>query len=363
MNDRGLPLSDSDIFKAQLYKYFTDKGKHDSFIERWKKLDELCGQIFHPSNGVPMDELFTRYMYFQRAKQGIRTSTTEALRSFYEKDSYSILKNSKTFDDLEILANFWNDVSNQDTDVFSSRVLRKLFVLNYAPNGMWCYLVSVYYMQNKDKDGKLDDEKFYKFLEKIIAFIWAYAVTNPGVNALRTPAFSEMISVVNNKEVTFADYLFDKDSTKKSIENFKYYNSRPITKSMLAWWAFNDRKQKLVSIENVFEIEHIYPKNRQESEGGLSNSENLEILGNKALLEKRINIRASDYRLCDKKKYYDGYENSRGKKDGTEIVELREIAETKKDYTEKDILDRNKTIIESFLKYMDTEGLIKKKEK
>lgn len=359
LNDRGLPLSDSDIFKAQLYKFYSDNGAHDDFIERWKDLDELCGQIFHASSGVPMDELFTRYMYYLRAKQGIRTSTTEALRSFYEKDNYALLKNTETFDNLEKLANFWNDISNQDPEVFSDRVLRKLFVLNYAPNGMWCYLVSVYFMQNKDENGKLDDEKFYIFLDKIIAFIWTYAVTNPGVNALRTPAFSEMINIVNGNDVSFADYLFDRDSTKKFIENFKYYNNRPITKSMLAWWAFQDLEQKLIPITTVYEIEHIYPKKRQEVQGGLSSSEYLELLGNKSLLEKRINIRAADYRLSDKKRYYDGYENNRGKKKGTEIIELRKIASKNDDFMEKDVLKRNENIIESFLLYLEKMALIK----
>ena len=91
LNDRGKPLSDSDIFKAQFYKYFTDKGERSEFIKRWKDLDELCGSIFHPASGIPMDEIFTRYMYYERAKTGVKSSTTEALRSFYEKDSYKLL--------------------------------------------------------------------------------------------------------------------------------------------------------------------------------------------------------------------------------------------------------------------------------
>ena len=37
LNDRGLPLSDADIFKAQFYKYYGDKGQKDEFIEKWKK--------------------------------------------------------------------------------------------------------------------------------------------------------------------------------------------------------------------------------------------------------------------------------------------------------------------------------------
>lgn len=61
---------------------------------------------------------------------------------------------------------------------------------------MWTYFVSVYFMQNKDDEGLLDDEKFYTFLQKITGFIWTYAITNPGVNALRTPVYAEMVNIV-----------------------------------------------------------------------------------------------------------------------------------------------------------------------
>ena len=62
LNDRGLPLSDADIFKAQFYKYYSDKGEKDKFIDTWKDLEEISENIFNPISGTPMDELFTRYM-------------------------------------------------------------------------------------------------------------------------------------------------------------------------------------------------------------------------------------------------------------------------------------------------------------
>ena len=52
-----------------------------------------------------MDELFTRYMYFIRAKKGIKSPTTEALRKFYEKDCYVILKNEEILQDLILRKN------------------------------------------------------------------------------------------------------------------------------------------------------------------------------------------------------------------------------------------------------------------
>ena len=360
LNDRGKPLSDADIFKAQFYKYYSAKGEREVFIQKWKDLEVLCDSIFHPITGTPMDELFTRYMYYERAKQGIKSSTTEALRKFYERNAYSLLKNDQTFENLIDLANFWNDVQNQNVERFSDRILRRLFVLNYAPNGMWTYFVSVYYMANRDSDGLLNDDRFYSFLNKITAFIWAYAVTNPGVNALRTPVYAEMVNIVNDKPVEFSKYKFDADTIRSMFDNFSFNNARPITKAMIAWWAYQNDNQPLLSLETTFEIEHIYARNRNEKENSLTDARNVESLGNKALLEKRINIRASDYRFTDKKKYYEGFTNSKGQiKEGTGVVELLDLTATSADFTENDIIDRYKKMIDCFINYLQKNSLIK----
>lgn len=360
LNNRGLPLSDADIFKAQFYKYYTLKGKKDDFVLRWSKLNTLCEKIFHPISGTPMDELFTKYMYYERAKMRIDSSTTEALRKFYEKDNYILLKNDTTFANLEDLASFWNDVFSQNEDRFSQRVLRALYVLCYAPNSMWGYILSVYYMKNRQADGSLDEADLFTFLNKITAFTWAYAVTNPGVNSLRTPMYAEMINIIDGNPVEFEKFKFDKASLSTSFGNYEFRNTRPITKSILTWWALSDDAQKLPSLETAFEIEHIYAKNRCDKEKSLSDPKKIESLGNKAILEKRINIRASDYRFIDKKKYYDGYENSYGvPKEGTINHELRSMSAEMMDFIETNIDARKEKILESFYKYIENNGLMR----
>lgn len=171
LNDRGLPLSDADIFKSQFYKYFASIGKKENFIERWKKLEEIASTVFSGGRGVPLDELFVRYMYFVRAKQGNKDNTTKGLREFYSVNNYEILKNEETLQNLEKLAQFWQKVFIQDRG-FSEEVLKRLWVLNYAPNGMWAYLTTVYFLANRDEQGNLNQEKFASFLEKITAFIF-----------------------------------------------------------------------------------------------------------------------------------------------------------------------------------------------
>lgn len=360
LNNRGKALSDADIFKSEFYKYYSKLGEKDKFIERWRKLEEICDKIFNPQSGTPMDELFTRYMYYERALQGNKLSTTKALRSFYSENNYKLLKNDTTLSNMELLADFWKDVQEQSDDRFSDRTLRRLFVLNYAPNSMWTFFVSVYFLQNKDEQNMLDDEKFYTFLCRITAFIWAYAITNPGVNALRTPVYAEMVNVVNGIEVEFAGFQFPEEQTFSQINNYNFFNGRPITKSMLVWWAMENPNQLLPDLDTTFEIEHIFPRRRQEAEKSLSSNGKLESLGNKAILEKRINIRAADYRLCDKKQYYNGYTNSRNKeKKATCNQELLDLVTLKTDYTEADIDARYQDIINAFMENLRKNNLIK----
>ncbi len=358
LNDRGKPLSDADIFKAQFYKFFKEKGEKDAFIDRWKELETITAAIFKPISGTPLDELFTRYMYYERAKQGIKSSTTEALRKFYEKNKYAIFRHSDTLDNLTILAKFWQDVILQDEERFSQNVLRRMFVLNYAPNGMWTYLLSVYFMQNRDKNGNLDDTKLIKFLDKITAFIWSFTLTNPGVNSLRTPVYAAMVNIVNGDEVTFPDNLVDENRFRSVFNNYIFSNQRAVTKSYITWWAYTFDNQELLSLERQLDIEHIFPRARQQKEGTLHDSRSIELLGNKSLLERRINIRASDYRFSDKKKYYEGFVTPKGEKKGSKIAELTYLAQKLSDFCEDEIKERNQKILDKFVDFLKANGLV-----
>lgn len=360
LNDRGMPLSDADIFKAEFYKYYSRIGKKQEFITRWKDLEALCSKIFKATSGNPMDELFTRYMYYERAKQGNKQTTTEALRKFYEKKDYEILKSETTFDNLEILADFWTDIINQDSK-FGDNVLKDLFILNYAPNGMWNYFLSVYFMQYKNDKKELDLDKLHIFLKKVIGFVWGYAFTNPGVNALRTPIYAEMINIVNNIEVDFDEYKFDEYHLRNLVENYIFINQRPITKSMLTLWAFSNENQKLIKLKEEFQIEHIYARRRYEKRGGLTSDKLLEKLGNKSLLESDINSPSSDNTFVDKKPYYYGEIKKRSGKESrkTQINDLLELANNKDDFIEEDIISRNKEIIDNFIDYLKDNDLIK----
>lgn len=225
---------------------------------------------------------------------------------------------------------------------------------------MWRYFLSVYYMSRGEDVANLDEEKLYNFLNKTIAFIWSYNFIRPGVNALRTPIYPEMVNLVNGEEIDFREYLFDKNELETNIKSFTYTNGRPITKSMLAWWLYQNPEQSLISLGEKLEVEHIFSRKRQEIENSLSHKNILEKLGNKALLEKNINIRAADYRLEDKKKYYEGYTNDKNvKKHGTKNKDLLNISKNYKKFDEDEILSRTNDIFREFIDFVRKQDLLK----
>lgn len=352
LNDRGIPL-DADIFKSQFYKYYADKQLKEQFITEWKELEKITAET-HKSKIAPMDELFTKYMYYIRAKKGTKSNTTEGLRKFYETDKYSLLKNEQTFSNLQLLAEFWKDVSEQNQERFTENILKQLCILHYAPNGMWYYFISTYFLHYRKQDGTLDEREFALFLKKSIAFIWAYTISNPGISALKTPLFVEMINIVNDAPVSFAKYKFNISTIKSELEKYRFSNNRAITKSMLMWWAFQNTQQKLPSKSN-FQIEHIYATKRAELYP-LKNQNNVDALGNKSILERAINIPASCYPFQDKAKYYNGKLGRGGK---TTIQELLDISQKLNDFSEGNIEERNDKIINAFVSYLEEYDLVR----
>jgi uncharacterized protein with ParB-like and HNH nuclease domain len=77
LNDRGLPLADSDIFKAQIYKYNKSAKDRKDFTETWKELTETC-----KDGNMSIDDVFRFYTHVLRARGNDRSKEI-GLRKFY----------------------------------------------------------------------------------------------------------------------------------------------------------------------------------------------------------------------------------------------------------------------------------------
>lgn len=177
------------------------------------------------------------------------------------------------------------------------------------------------------------------------------------MNALRGPVYPALIDIVNGRDADFSGHLFDRETITGRFRSYQFTNQRRFTRSMLVWWAYSDPEQPLMDLDTTLEIEHIYARKRNEVHP-LANRSNLEALGNKAMLEKRVNIRAADYQLADKRKYYEGYTNDKGTEvPGTAVRELVEISR-RGDFTEADIEERTERIIAAFVDWLGELGLL-----
>lgn len=100
MNNRGMPLDDSDIFKSNLYYMANRVNEQDTFVELWKFFDERCEAI---DDKLKL-RAFKIYSYITRGEQGIKSSEI-GLRDFFEKMEYSPFKKKNYRGILEDLNN------------------------------------------------------------------------------------------------------------------------------------------------------------------------------------------------------------------------------------------------------------------
>ena len=105
LNDRGLPLSDADIFKAKIYNHLEGKDK-EIFIERWKELDEQA-----TAANESIQQLFYYYMFYLRALEKDTKSTTPGVRKYYSSNKFERLYQSELLDNLFVMIELWKVIN------------------------------------------------------------------------------------------------------------------------------------------------------------------------------------------------------------------------------------------------------------
>lgn len=337
LNDRGLPLSDSDIFKAKIYKA-TSEEKRKEFVEKWKELSEICLE-----SGFEIDDMFRYYSHIIRGKNS-DTSKEIALRKFYLNNDY-IKTEKDLINELIQLAKFWACVEypkfSESYGLELGLENRKLIQCLWSyPNEYWRYVLSVFYFNNKDSSCFNDD--LNKLLKKLVSYLFVKFIDNPTVNAIKTDVFKYCVYLSGKSE----DNLFIKyvDSVKDKISTFgKSKLSRSLI--LLHSYLYADGKQKEL-FDNDIEIEHIFPKKWQDTNynGWLyAEAESyLERLGNKIPFEKKLNIQAGNgYFGAKKVKYSD-----------SSVYEVQRLGKYhKNDWIKDDIEEREKSMIDRLITF------------
>lgn len=182
LNDRGLPLSDADIFKAKIYNHLEGKDK-ETFIERWKELDEQA-----TAANESIQQLFYYYMFYLRALEKDTKSTTPGVRKYYSSNKFERLYQSELLDNLFVMIELWKVINKGEVledESWSSNIKIKqtLDTLTSYPNEFWKYPVIIYYIcYRKDKNF---EDKFARFLNKLLAELMTKYILIPTINAVK----------------------------------------------------------------------------------------------------------------------------------------------------------------------------------
>ncbi|MDR2651506.1 MAG: DUF262 domain-containing HNH endonuclease family protein [Prevotellaceae bacterium] len=333
LNDRGMPLADSDIFKAKIYSSKSE-GERKKFTHDWKEFTHICKQA-----NVSLDDIFRYYTHVLRAKSEDKSKEI-GLRNFYSKDDYKILKNNGLINEIISLANFWlylnkdiepireNDSEEKSTVSVESK--KYLQCLSCYPNEYWKYVVSVFYIKNKNNETF--DEDFVVLLKHLTAFLFTKFIESPTVNAIKDEIYAVCISVNKNNELQLK-YDFKEDYVFQRIDEF---SSSRLSRALLLLDAYLNPNQ-IDLIPETFDIEHIFPKkwqNTNYNDWDIEDAQKyLDRFGNKVVFEKRLNIQAGNGYFGIKKQKYAL----------SAIANVKDLSNyTKNDWIKEDIEEREK---------------------
>lgn len=358
VNDRGLPLNMTDIFRSVLYKKFAAQGVAEKykFVDDWEKLKQISKKIF-PVNTktIPLEMLLTCYT---KAFEDSRNITD--LKKFFEKDNYKKLLADNFIPDLFELLGFWQDIYEQNTMRFSQVTLRKFFTLlrilaarpMKALSGLFFYL---------RKENKLHDENLLnELLDRYTVYILASAFTGVTSNIDRIKwKTSDWATLETSPEEIFKDRKIHKASVENIFRNFQDVRNKAfVRQAVLSYWFFKDETQELPSPKDKFSIEHIVARDMTNFQK-FHEPDLIESLGNMAFLESRINTRANNSTFAIKKQCYLGFIDKGKHSPGTVNRELQRIAQTLNDFTETDVRNRNEEMLQAVLDLLSKYNLLR----
>lgn len=295
INNRGMSLSDADIFKAKLHHAAGDKK--DEFVKDWNALEDH-------------EWLFRILMHILRAKEG-DSGKEIGLRPYFTNSA------KNRFSDWESVMNSLKMIDYINYNwAPTSRIDILWYILNTYPNYYWNFPLYVFLNKYGKFDGetynlpKDRNEEFTQLLEYTVKYFFIKGVVYNTVNYIKDAVFKTCVAIEAGK-----DYLEEyKKITTAEIDTF---NQRIKNKQYGRYWkglvllsAYLNPKQNLEDFEDflcdTYHIEHILPKKWNNYDGWSETTwdEDLNSLGNLIPLEYKLNINAKNEFFNRKKESY-----------------------------------------------------------
>lgn len=289
LNNRGLPLSDADIFKAKIYNNLQTDREKEAFIQKWQSLEKEAIEA-----NESIQQLFYYYMFYLRAKENDVNSSTPGVRKYYSANKFSRLYDKDLIQELRTVLNLWKVINtNQDipeeTWDNNSLIRKSLDTLASYPNEFWKYPVIIFYLSHRNKENF--DEYFLVFLNKLAGELLSRFLLFPTINAVKSDILKLNAKIITNPHPEFSFKNIDTAPLQQKI----VLPHRSIVRMLLKSYAYNHQDTLL---PDNWQIEHILPQKWQTT--FFPNipteqiNEMIEHIGNKTPFERKLNIIASN---------------------------------------------------------------------
>lgn len=322
LNDRGMPLSDADIFKSYLYGYYSEANRSAEFIDLWNELNSISLEA-----GLKVDDVFRYYAYKIRCEHiaGVNAGHIPDadslkdvgreidLRRFYLDSHNNYLATQGLMQDLIDLAKFWKSISDTaddyDQTYLNPSTKRLMHCLLLYPNINWRRVVSVFFFAH-NKNADEIRRCFYDFAARLLSFLCVKYINKPGVDSIRSGVAKACVEMMSAKKITDSckEHILPQQFVAKFDPNM--FAADKLMKTLIVLNAYLVDEEGDAIIPDNFHVEHILPKKWQDAnyqgwdynsaiEGGL-----LECIGNKIPFEKTLNIQAGNGYFAQKKVKY-----------------------------------------------------------
>ena len=243
INNRGLDLSDADIFKAQLFNSALNNDRNEDFIINWNQLEEFCNEAIpatKKNDFRPLVDIFRIYMQILRGRA--KTINNEiGLRQFFTNLPLKKKDDIETMNDLyHIVASvkFVNDVLNQKLDIKDNELLKWLQLIDLYSNLYPKYAIYVYLFVNAKFDNynlivdDLDIAKFTLLVKELVR----YAYYTGSTSKIKYDIYKIIVGISNNET-----YNFQADEKNFNETSLSYFGL--IKKGIVLLTMYLDEKQ------------------------------------------------------------------------------------------------------------------------
>ena len=334
INNRGLSLSDADIFKSKLYAGI-DSSKRGEFIDEWNDLDD-------------QEDLFRILMYICRAQEN-DISKEKGLRSYFSSKTGRLQDTGNVMASLKKL----NAIIDTKVGIYNDSLWN---ILESYPNQYWRYPLYVFlhkYLIWK-KDGELFlPEEHYEEYKKLVMLTTAYyfikGVVYNSVNTVKDTTF-KVCAKIEHCDNYLSEYMENMCNDLKIFYNkLESADLGRCKRGIILLSGFLNESQSVedfydLILNSNIEIEHILPRKWSDNNDWDEQKakEVMETLGNLAPFEKKLNISASNEFFKKKKKAYKE----------SKFADIKDLSKLDKwDYNEVKLREKNIiSRIKSFIK-------------